>query len=79
MTVISVGSTVRKDSIRKFLEAQKTPVYKFRKMNSIAEQMFEVTGDEGLGDIASYTNRLIQNTDWGKSLFLQLKIEDQKR
>ncbi len=78
MTVICVGSTVRKDTIRKFLEAQKSPAYRFVKKKSFAEQLFEVTREEGIGDIAAHTGRLIRNTDWGKDLYLQIKIEDPK-
>ncbi|MBR2812999.1 MAG: hypothetical protein IKD69_16610 [Solobacterium sp.] len=77
MTLVNVSSALKKDEIRKLLEEQTGPSYKFVKMKTAIEQQFEVTGDEGIKDIASYTKKLITSTPWGKVLMLRVLIEGQ--
>ena len=77
MTLVNVNSALKRDDIKALLLAQESPKYTFVKMKTAMEMQFEVTGDENIKDIASYTKKLITAQPWGKVLYMRVLIEGQ--
>lgn len=77
MALVNISSALKRDDIRKLLEGQESPKYKFVKMKSAMEMQFDVEDDGSHGDPASYTKKLIQQQPWGKALYFRVLNEGQ--
>lgn len=79
MTLVNVSTALKRDEIKKILEAEACPKYTFVKMKGPIEMQFEVVDDaEGShGDLANYTKKVIKGQPWGSALMLRVLIEGQ--
>lgn len=77
MSLVNVSSALKKEEIKSLLHGQTSPKYTFVKLKTPIEMQFEVEGDEGIADIASYTKKLIQAEPWGKALMLRVLVDGQ--
>ena len=77
MAKVNVNCALKRDDIRKVLESQETPKYKFVKMIGPMEMQFEVEDDGSHGDLANYTKNLIKKQPWGAALFMRVLNDGQ--
>ena len=77
--LVNVNSALKRDEIRKVLEANENPKYVYVKNLNPMEMQFEVTYAEGTdGDPASYAKKLIKSQPWGSVLMVRVLIDGQK-
>ena len=64
--LVNVNSALKRDEIRKLLEANENPKYVYVKNLSPMEMQFEATYKEGTdGNPADYAKKLIKSQPWG--------------
>ena len=77
--LVNVNSALKRDDIRKILEASENPKYVYVKNKTPMEMQFEATYAEGTdGDPAAYAKKLIKAQPWGGALMIRVLIEGQK-
>lgn len=77
--LVNVNSALKRDEIRKVLEANENPKYVYVKNLNPMEMQFEVTYAEGTdGDPVSCTKKLIKSQPWGSVLMVRVLIDGQK-
>lgn len=77
---INFFSALRKDDIKKVLEANEDPKYVYLKDIKPNEMQFEVTYADGVEagkDPAGYAKKLIQKQPWGLALYMRVLIDGQ--
>jgi|LAHS01.1.fsa_nt_gb hypothetical protein len=79
MALVNVSTALKRDEIRKILEAMDCPKYTFVKMKTPIEMQFDVTDDAAgsHGDLANYTKKVIKGQPWGAALMLRVLNEGQ--
>ena len=79
MALVNVSTALKRDEIRKILEAIDCPQYTFVKMKTPIEMQFDVTDDAAgsHGDLANYTKKVIKGQPWGAALMLRVLNEGQ--
>lgn len=76
---VNVNSALKRDDIRKLLEANENPKYVYVKNTAPMEMQFEVTYAPGTeGDPAAYAKKLIKSQPWGAALYFRCLIDGQK-
>lgn len=76
--LVNVNSALKRDEIRKILEANENPKYVYVKNKTPMEMQFEATYAEGTeGDPAAYAKKLIKSQPWGAVLMIRVLIEGQ--
>ncbi|MEE1333583.1 MAG: hypothetical protein U0K47_03215 [Erysipelotrichaceae bacterium] len=73
--LVNVNSALKRDEIRKLLEANENPKYVYVKNLSPMEMQFEATYKEGTdGNPADYAKKLIKSQPWGGVLMIRVLI-----
>jgi len=76
--LVNISSPMKRDEIKKLLEASENPKFVFVKMKTPMEMQFEVTYAEGTeGDPTSYAKKIIKSQPWGAVLMVRALIEGQ--
>lgn len=77
--LVNVNSALKRDEIRKLLEANENPKYVYVKNLSPMEMQFEATYKEGTdGNPADYAKKLVKAQPWGGVLMIRCLINGQK-
>ena len=77
--LVNISSPMKRDEIKKILEANENPKYEFVKMLNAMEMQFEATYAEGTdGNPADYAKKLIKQQPWGAVLMVRALIDGQK-
>ena len=76
--LVNVNSALKRDEIRKLLEANENPKFVYVKNKTPMEMQFEVTYAEGTdGDPVSCVKKLVKAQPWGSVLMMRVLIEGQ--
>ena len=76
MTLINIACPLKQDEIRKVLESQTSPVYRYVQRLAPVETQFEVECDDTI-DVIRNTKKMIRSLPDGKVLFFRVLYDGQ--